>query len=117
MRPWLFHANFVVESWLSPLGFEKYFLNKMHKTLIALGSRAVWKGPHFVPLPPTPKTEPIKTMARSSTILPSHVGRKFQVHNGKSYINVFVTELMVNHKLGEFAPTRKPFHFKKRDSK
>ena len=87
----------------------------MRQTLINLGNRSVWKGPHFVPLQQQSKTEAIKTMARSSTILPSHVGMKFQVHNGKSYVDVFVTELMVNRKLGEFAPTRKPFHFKKRE--
>jgi ribosomal protein S19 len=69
----------------------------------------------FVPMPAAAKGEATQTMARSSTILPSHVGRKFLVHNGKTFVNVFVTELMVNKKLGEFAPTRKPFSFKKRD--
>jgi ribosomal protein S19 len=51
-------------------------------------------------------------MARSATILPNFVGLKFQVHNGKSYIDLTVTEDMVGHKLGEFSPTRKRFHYK-----
>jgi small subunit ribosomal protein S19 len=49
---------------------------------------------------------PIKTWARSSTILPEMVGLTFAVHNGKKFQAVFVTENMVGHKLGEFAPTR-----------
>ncbi|HMO13701.1 MAG TPA: 30S ribosomal protein S19 [Pirellulaceae bacterium] len=50
--------------------------------------------------------EPIKTWARSCTIVPEFVGHTFMVHNGKQHIKVFVTEDMVGHKLGEFAPTR-----------
>jgi len=49
----------------------------------------------------------IKTWARASTIAPDFVGRTFAVHNGKVHVPVFVTENMVGHKLGEFAPTRK----------
>jgi small subunit ribosomal protein S19 len=48
----------------------------------------------------------IKTWSRRSTILPDFVGMTFAVHNGKKFIPVFVTENMVGHKLGEFAPTR-----------
>lgn len=48
----------------------------------------------------------IKTWSRRSTILPEMVGLTFAVHNGKKFIPVFVTENMVGHKLGEFAPTR-----------
>jgi len=51
----------------------------------------------------------IKTWSRSSTIIPEMVGLTFAVHNGKKFIPVFVTENMVGHKLGEFAPTR-TFH-------
>jgi small subunit ribosomal protein S19 len=51
--------------------------------------------------------KPIKTWARSSTISPEMVGLNFEVHNGRWFIAVFVTESMVGHKLGEFAPTRK----------
>ncbi|KAI9094379.1 hypothetical protein DFS34DRAFT_643408 [Phlyctochytrium arcticum] len=79
--------------------------------------RSVWKGPFFVPLPPAKAGEAIQTRARASTILPSHVGRKFLVHNGKDYLPVLVTEQMVNHKLGEFAFTRKAFTYKKSDKK
>ena len=48
----------------------------------------------------------IKTWSRRSTILPDFVGHTFAVHNGKNFIPVFVSENMVGHKLGEFAPTR-----------
>jgi len=48
----------------------------------------------------------IKTWSRSSMIIPDMVGLTIAVHNGKSFIPVFVTENMVGHKLGEFAPTR-----------
>lgn len=50
--------------------------------------------------------KPIKTWSRRSTILPDFVGLTFVVHNGKKFIPVFVTENMVGHKLGEFAPSR-----------
>lgn len=49
---------------------------------------------------------PIKTWARACTIVPEFVGHTFMVHNGKLHLKVFVTEDMVGHKLGEFAPTR-----------
>ena len=49
---------------------------------------------------------PIKTWSRRSTILPDFIGLTIAVHNGKQHIPVFVTENMVGHKLGEFAPTR-----------
>lgn len=49
----------------------------------------------------------IKTWARSCTIAPDFVGKTIAVHNGKVHVPVFVTENMVGHKLGEFAPTRK----------
>lgn len=48
----------------------------------------------------------IKTWSRTSTIFPSMVGLTFSVHNGRNFTAVFVTEDMVGHKLGEFAPTR-----------
>lgn len=48
----------------------------------------------------------IKTWSRRSTILPDMVGLTFAVHNGRNFVPVFVTENMVGHKLGEFAPTR-----------
>src|ERR1700750_1744267 len=49
----------------------------------------------------------IKTWARASTISPDFVGKTIAVHNGKVHVPVFITENMVGHKLGEFAPTRK----------
>lgn len=48
----------------------------------------------------------IKTWSRRSTVLPDMVGINFAVHNGKTFVPVYVTENMVGHKLGEFAPTR-----------
>jgi small subunit ribosomal protein S19 len=48
----------------------------------------------------------IKTWSRASTILPDMVGHTIAVHNGKTHVPVFVSEQMVGHKLGEFAPTR-----------
>lgn len=48
----------------------------------------------------------IKTWSRRSTILPELVGLTFAVHNGKKFVPVYVTENMIGHKLGEFAPTR-----------
>lgn len=53
-----------------------------------------------------PKKKTIKTWSRRSTIYPEFVGLTFQVHNGKAFINVYVTDEMVGHKLGEFALTR-----------
>jgi small subunit ribosomal protein S19 len=50
--------------------------------------------------------KPIKTWSRRSTITPDFVGLTFLVHNGKKFVDVYVTENMVGHKLGEFAPTR-----------
>jgi small subunit ribosomal protein S19 len=54
----------------------------------------------------TGRIDPIKTWARACTIVPEFVGVTFMVHNGKQHMKVFVTEDMVGHKLGEFAPTR-----------
>ena len=48
----------------------------------------------------------VKTWSRASTVLPDFVGHTFAVHNGNKFIPVYVTENMVGHKLGEFAPTR-----------
>ena len=78
-------------------------------------ARSVWKGP-FVDLYLLKKAEaaqeagtragPIKTWSRRSTILPNFVGLNFQVHNGNKFIPVTVSEELVGHKFGEFAPTR-----------
>ena len=50
--------------------------------------------------------EPVQTWSRASTIVPDFIGHTFSVHNGKKFTRVFVTEDMVGHRLGEFAPTR-----------
>jgi small subunit ribosomal protein S19 len=77
-------------------------------------SRSVWKGP-FVDgyllkksdaTRASGRNEVIKTWSRRSTILPQFVGLTFGVHNGQKFVPVLVTENMVGHKLGEFAPTR-----------
>lgn len=91
---------------------------KMQPTRILL-KRSVWKGPHIVPLPLVRPQEgkyvpPIRTQARSATILPSFVGLTFEIYNGKVYNPVTIMEDMVGHKLGEFSPTRKPFIYDKK---
>ncbi len=50
---------------------------------------------------------PIKTWARACTVVPDFIGHTFSVHNGKSFTQVFITDNMVGHKLGEFSVTRK----------
>lgn len=50
--------------------------------------------------------KPIKTWSRRSMITPDMVGHTFEVHNGRKFLSVFVSETMVGHKLGEFSPTR-----------
>ena len=77
-------------------------------------SRSLKKGPYvdfklakkIAALGPDDRTV-IKTWARASSISPEMVGRTIAVHNGKTHISVLITENMVGHKLGEFAPTRK----------
>ena len=52
------------------------------------------------------KKQPIKTWSRRSMVLPDFVGLTFAIHNGKQHLPIFITENMVGHRLGEFAPTR-----------
>ncbi len=52
------------------------------------------------------RKQALRTWSRACTIVPEFVGHTFQVHNGKQFVDVFVTEDMVGHKLGEFSPTR-----------
>ena len=54
----------------------------------------------------SPKKQPIKTWSRRSMILPDFVGLTFAIHNGRQHLQVYITENMVGHRLGEFAPTR-----------
>ena len=80
-------------------------------------ARSLWKGPfvdgYLLKKAETARgggrNQAIKTWSRRSTILPQFVGLTFQVHNGNKFIPVTVSEDMVGHKLGEFAPTR-TFH-------
>lgn len=77
-------------------------------------SRSSKKGPYVDPklikkinrLKEQGKKEPIKTWSRASQISPEFVGYTFQVHNGRKFIDVYINEAMVGHRLGEFAPTR-----------
>ncbi len=77
-------------------------------------ARSVWKGP-FVEeslikkvdnQKNNPNKKPIKTWSRKSTIIPDFIGVSFLIYNGKKFIPITVSEDMVGHKLGEFAPTR-----------
>lgn len=76
--------------------------------------RSLRKGPFVdhhlmdkvVKLNKSARKSPIRTWSRRSMILPEMVGHTFEVHNGRKFINVFVSENMVGHRLGEFSPTR-----------
>ena len=77
-------------------------------------SRSLKKGPYVderllervLRLEDAGRKESLKTWARRSDIVPEFVGHTFMVHNGKTFVKVYVTEDMVGHKLGEFSPTR-----------
>ncbi len=77
-------------------------------------ARSLKKGPYVEPslekkveaLNKQNKKQVVKTWSRASMIIPEFVGHTFAVHNGMKFIPVYVTENMVGHKLGEFAPTR-----------
>ena len=77
-------------------------------------SRSIKKGPYvqevllkrIVAMNEAGEKKVLKTWSRSSTIFPDFVGHTFAVHDGRKHVPVYVTEDMVGHKLGEFAPTR-----------
>ena len=77
-------------------------------------TRSIWKGPFVDPnlikkvnlQREKSSKNPIKTWSRKSTIIPDFVGLSFLVHNGLKFIPITISEDMVGHKLGEFAPTR-----------
>ncbi len=77
-------------------------------------ARSIKKGPYVDPklmakierMNRSGDRRPIKTWSRRSMILPEFVGHTMGIHNGKQHISVFITENMVGHRLGEFAPTR-----------
>ena len=88
-------------------------------------ARSVWKGP-FVEESLIKKVEkqknetnkkPIKTWPRKSTIIPDFIGLSFLIYNGKKFIPITISEDMVGHKLGEFAPTRTFFGHTPADKK
>ena len=88
-------------------------------------ARAIWKGP-FVEESLIKKVEkqqnrenrkPIKTWSRKSTIIPEFVGFSFLIYNGRKFIPLTISEDMVGHKLGEFAPTRTFFGHTPADKK
>ena len=74
-------------------------------------TRSVWKGPivdfSLLKKIKTAKYNAIRTWSRRSVVLPQFIGFRFEVHNGKKFIPLLVTEDMVGHKFGEFALTRK----------
>lgn len=78
-------------------------------------SRSIKKGPYInvslekkiLAMNESGKKSVVKTWSRASTIFPEFVGHTFAVHDGRKHVPVYVTEDMVGHKLGEFAPTRK----------
>ena len=88
-------------------------------------TRSVWKGPFVHPsllkkidkLKDTSNKKPIKTWSRKSTIIPDFVGVSFLIYNGKKFIPITISEDMVGHKLGEFAPTRTFFGHTPADKK
>jgi small subunit ribosomal protein S19 len=77
-------------------------------------SRSIKKGPFIAPhllkkvdaLNKKGTKDPIQTWSRASVIIPDFVGHTFMVHNGRTFLKVYVTEDMVGHRLGEFSPTR-----------
>tara|TARA_Y100001970_G_C14058718_1_gene763022 strand:- start:18 stop:326 length:309 start_codon:yes stop_codon:yes gene_type:complete len=88
-------------------------------------ARSIWKGPFveesLIKKVEKNKTEtnkkPIKTWSRKSTIIPDFVGVSFLIYNGKKFIPITVSEDMVGHKFGEFAPTRQFFGHTPADKK
>ena len=78
-------------------------------------SRAKWKSPYLnLNVVELKKNKEIITKKRSLIITPAFVGFVFNIHNGKTFNKITVTEKMIGHKLGEFSPTRKKFSFKKK---
>eukprot|EP00466_Bigelowiella_natans_P004186 jgi/Bigna1/86255/estExt_fgenesh1_pg.C_90126 len=96
------------------------------RSLRFFGSRSAWKGPYFeIDLlyaarkaqedlqalrragKAVIQKDAIRTQSRRSTIIPEFVGLRFEIHNGKDYKPITITEDMIGHKLGEFSPTRK----------
>lgn len=80
-------------------------------------ARALWKGPFFQlsllnAIKADANREGVKTHARSNTIIPSFIGARLLVHNGRDYIPLVVREEMVGKKIGDFVATQKPFSYR-----
>src|SRR3954451_20291477 len=93
---------------------DRFIMQDRRKKKFLVMARSLKKGP-FVPghllekidkMNASGVKKPVKTWARRSMVTPDFVGHTFMVHNGKTFVSVFVTENMVGHKLGEFSPTR-----------
>lgn len=85
-------------------------------------SRSKWKGPYIdkkvglTPEEPANSYAQIK-MSRDTTIIPKFVEQTLKIYNGKTFVEILVTEEMIGHKFGEFSSTRKRFSFKKTKTK
>nr|AGH24270.1 ribosomal protein S19 [Reclinomonas americana ATCC 50633]AGH24404.1 ribosomal protein S19 [Reclinomonas americana ATCC 50284] len=85
-------------------------------------TRSIWKGPHvdssllskIIKIKKIDSKKKINTWSRRSVVLPQFIGLSFNVYNGNRWVSVLVTEDMIGHKLGEFAPTRKVVKHKKK---
>jgi small subunit ribosomal protein S19 len=87
-------------------------------------NRVKWKGPHInhkllkkIEITTSSSKNVIKTTSKNSLIVPKFIGLKFQIYNGKIFINLKIIEEMLHHKLGEFINTRKQFSYKKKKKK
>ena len=85
-------------------------------------SRAKWKGPYIdlkltKNLKSLNKKKSLPIISRNSTIVPKFIGLKFNVHTGKTFLEVPILKEMVGHKFGEFSPTRVKYSFKKKKKK
>jgi len=84
--------------------------------------RSKWKGPYIDSnlignLKLLRKKKSLPIISRNSTIIPKFIGLKFNVHTGRTFLEIPVSKEMVGHKFGEFSPTREKFSFKKKKKK
>nr|AGH24337.1 ribosomal protein S19 [Reclinomonas americana ATCC 50283] len=85
-------------------------------------TRSIWKGPHvdssllskIIKIKKIDSKKKINTWSRRSVVLPQFIGLSFNIYNGNKWVSVLITEDMIGHKLGEFAPTRKIVKHKKK---
>ena len=79
-------------------------------------NRSKWKGPYFKSKK-VKNNNKVQTLQRSFEIIPQLVGSTIQLHNGRKFAKLLLTEEMIGHKIGEFSPTREKFEFKKKKKK